>query len=173
MRLQIVDHAKQLLIHVGLAGWTLDQVAARAGCAKGLVLYHHKSRAALLGSVAAQLRRDRLERRIAALAESGPAAIDALWDVIVLEAGSGEAAAWLALITLSDPEVRLGVRLEPGEEVMLGAPLAVALSLDRGAAAVGGAALGGLDGFAIALLRGGAPDQVREAYHRFWLGLLS
>lgn len=172
MKLQIVDHAKALLIQAGLAGWTLDLVATRANCAKGLVLYHHKSRAALLGAVAAQLRRDRIARRSKALRESGPAAIDALWQVILTEATSGEAAAWLALLTLSDLPVREGVRPEAGEDAALGTPLAAALSLDREAAAVGGVAIGALDGFSVALLRGSPPDQVREAYHRFWLGLL-
>jgi AcrR family transcriptional regulator len=173
MKLQIVGHAKKLLVEAGLAGWTLDQVATRAGCAKGLVLYHHKSRAALLGAVAAQLRRDRLARRVKALQESGPAAIDALWQVILTETASGEAAAWLGLLTLTDPPVREGVRPEAGEDAALGTPLAAALSLDREAAEVGGATIGALDGFAVALLRGSAPDQVREAYHRFWLGLLA
>lgn len=173
MKLPIVAHAKDLLIETGLAGWTLERVAVRAGCAKGLILYHHRSRAALLGLVAAQLRRDRIIRRTEALRESGPEAIDALWQVIVSEVESGQAAAWLALLTLADPEVRQGVQPEAGEEALLGVPLAAALSLDREAAAVGGAALGALDGFALALLRGTTPARTREAYHRFWLGLLA
>ena len=92
MRLHIIAKAKQVLIETGLACWTLDLVASRSGCAKGLVFYHHKSRTALLALVAAQMRRDRLARRIAALTAPGPAAIDALWQTIESETASGETA---------------------------------------------------------------------------------
>jgi len=172
MKLQIVDHAAKVLIEGGLADWTLDRVAARARCAKGLIVYHHRSRAALLGQVAGQLRRQRLERRVTALASSGSDAVDNLWRVIEKETASGEAAAWLSLLTLKDPEVLAATRQSPAEDMALSAPLARALALDPDAEALGATSLAALDGFAVALLCHSPASQVREAYHRFWLGLL-
>lgn len=172
MKLEIIDHATALLIEEGLASWTLDRVAARARCAKGLVVYHHGSRAALLGQVAGALRRRRLERRTKALASSGSDAVDALWWIIEEETASGEAGAWLSLLTLRDPEIIAATRHSPSEDTTLNGPLARALALDPDAEALGATSLAALDGFAVALLGRTPVTQVRDAYHRFWLGLL-
>jgi AcrR family transcriptional regulator len=172
MKLQIVDHATDLLVEAGLAEWTLDRVAARTRCAKGLLIYHHRTRVALLGQVAARLRHHRVERRVKALERSGSDAIDALWRVIESEVASGEAAAWFSLVALRDPEVAEATRHSVAEDVTLAVPLARALSLDREAEALGAVSLAALDGFALALLQHAPATQVRDAYHRFWLGLL-
>jgi len=172
MKLPIAEHAKSLLIEAGLSGWTLEAVALRAGCAKGLVAYHHRTRSALLGAVAAQLRGDRLRRRGAALEGTGSAAIDALWTVIVDEHRSGESAAWFALLASRDPEIRLGQHAPADEATLLGRRMVTALSLETDAVAVGHTTIAALDGFAAALLQGGLVEDVRDAYHRFWLGLL-
>ena len=172
MKLEIADHAKSLLIEAGLSNWTLDAVAARAGCAKGLVAYHHRTKAALLGTVAARLRADRLASRTAALKQSGSSAIDALWRVIMDEHASGESAAWFGLLASREADVRLGQASVPAEADGLGHLLVTALSLETDAAAVGSTSMAMLDGCAAALLQGLPAEAVREAYHRFWLGLL-
>ncbi|MEO8031842.1 MAG: TetR family transcriptional regulator [Gemmatimonadota bacterium] len=172
MKLPIVDHAKSLLVEQGLSNWTIDRVATRANCAKGLVTYHHGTRNALLGAVAAQLRDDRQGRRMSALHQSGSSAIDALWAVILSEQASGQAAAWLALLASTEPEIRNGRRPLAGDAAALGRLLVEALSLEADAAAVGGTSVAAIDGFAAALMQGFPTGEVRDAYHRFWLGLL-
>ncbi|HTO73502.1 MAG TPA: TetR/AcrR family transcriptional regulator [Gemmatimonadales bacterium] len=172
MKIQIADAATQLLIEDGFDGWTLDRVAARSRCAKGLVVYHHRNRAALLAQVAGVLRRRRVERRLESLKRSGPQAIDALWQVIEAEVASGETTAWLSLLAVRDPEVVEATGRVSAEESALGPLLARALELDGDAEALIATTVAALDGFAIALLRRTPKAVVREAYHRFWLGLL-
>ena len=48
MKLRIVEASERVLIEQGLEGWTVEGVAREAGCAKGLVHYHHRTKGALL-----------------------------------------------------------------------------------------------------------------------------
>jgi len=172
MKLQIVDHAKSLLVERGLAGWNLEALAARAGCAKGLLLYHHRSKASLLAAVATQLRLERLHRRLEALRPGGPGAIDALWLLLVEDAASGRAAAWLSLVALAEPGVRECTRSTTGEIRDLGRATAEALDLEGEPVELGRVAAATLDGFGLDLLSDGHEAELRDAYHRHWLGLL-
>lgn len=172
MKLHIVDRAKNLLVTEGLGGFTFEKVAASARCAKGLITYHHRTRNSLLGEVATQLRQDRLARRLRALSNSGSPAIDALWGILEQEHSSGESAAWFSLLSQRDEEIALGRTTTAAELTALGSKLTQALSLELEAVAVGATTVAALDGFAAALLQGVPADQVRDGYHRFWLGLL-
>jgi AcrR family transcriptional regulator len=170
MKPTILTAAKLILIRHGLADWTIEEVAREAGCAKGLVNYHYKSKALLLAQVGESLRNDRLTRRLNALRGEGAAALDSLWNVLLAEARTGELAAWLALSALGDPVIAQALR-SPGDQVR---------ELERAASQAFGIPetnLGPLlesvlTGFQIALLHHHDEPGVREAYHRFWLGLL-
>jgi AcrR family transcriptional regulator len=172
MKLQIVNHATALLVERGLAGWSLDALAARAKCAKGLLLYHHRSKATLLAAVAAQLRLERHRRRVAALRPGGPAAIDALWVLLLEEATSGRSAAWLSLVALTEPGVRECTRWTVEELRELGGAAARALDLEGEVEELGRMVAAMLDGFGMNLLVDRHEVELREAYHRHWLGLL-
>jgi len=172
MKLQIIDQASALLVERGLAGWSLDALATRTGCAKGLLLYHHRSKAALLAAVAVRLRLERHRRRTAALQPGGPAAIDALWLLLVEEAASGRSAAWLSLVALAEPGVRQCTRSTVEEIQELGSATAQALDLEGEAEELGRVVAAMLDGFGMTLLVDGHEAELREAYHRHWLGLL-
>lgn len=172
MKLQIVNHASALLVERGLAGWSLDALATRAGCAKGLLLYHHRSKAALLAAVALQLRLERHRRRLAALRPGGPAAIDALWLLLIEEAASGRSMAWLSLVALAEPGVRECTRSTADEIRELGGATARALDFEGEPEEVGRVVAAMLDGFGVNLLVDGHESELREAYHRHWLGLL-
>lgn len=173
MKLQIVDHAAALLVERGFAGWSLDALAARAGCAKGLLLYHHRSKATILAAVATQLRRERQRRRLDALRPGGPAAIDALWLLLLDDAESGRALAWLSLIGLREVAVR-ECTLSTLEEIdALGKATAAALGIEGEAGELGRVVAAALDGFGLGLLTDGRQPELREAYHRLWLGLLA
>src|SRR5574337_1098965 len=166
---RIVEAATALVVEDGLERWTTQQVAERAGCAKGLVHYHFHSKWRLLAEVAATLRRARLERRIAAFQAAGSAALDRLWLVLGEETAGGYATAWIALAAAAHPDVRRAQAPEGEELRRLEAVLHAALDLSLGSPARVRAVLGVLDGFELALLRGDAPDAVREIFDPFWL----
>ena len=68
---QISGAALDVLIRDGLEKWTVSAVADQAGCAKGLVHYHHKTKEQLLGTAADQLARATAEDRLGALGTGG------------------------------------------------------------------------------------------------------
>jgi AcrR family transcriptional regulator len=172
MKLQIIDHATALLVEHGLGGWSLDALASRAGCAKGLLLYHHRSKATLLAAVATRLRLQRQHRRLEAMAPGGPAAIDALWLLLLEEASSGRGTAWLSLVSFAEPSVRECTRSTLEEIRGLGEGAGAALDLDGAPLELGRMVAATLDGFGVGLLVDGQESELREAYHRHWLGLI-
>jgi AcrR family transcriptional regulator len=97
-RSAILTAALQTLRRDGLAGFSIGAVAQRAGVAKGLVLYHHGSRARLLARCGAALAAER-ERRLAQSLAGGPgaSALDACWAELRRQEEDGTARAWLAL----------------------------------------------------------------------------
>ena len=170
---RIVDSARGVLIKKGLDRWTIDAVAREAGCAKGLVHYHHGTKARLLAEVAAQLSRRRFQQRRAALERPGAQGLDSLWEVLATNVASGTTAAWASL--LGYPLSREATGLAPSEEELraLANTIEKSLALPSLATAQALALLAALDGFEIALLSQAEPDAVHDAYHRFWLALIS
>lgn len=170
---RIVDAATDVLIDRGLDRWTVDAVARVAGCAKGLIHYHHGNKGKLLAGVAQRLYRRRLQRRKTALERPGAEGLDALWEVLGDEVESGTTAAWASL--LGYPPARHSAALAPSVEELesLAETIAQSLALPPLPAAQARALLAALDGFEIALLAGAESDAVRDSYHRFWLALIS
>jgi len=166
---KIIAAAAKVLLREGLQGWSVDLVAAEAGCAKGLVHYHHGSKKELLGRVAGQLARDRVARRMAALSESGAEALDGLWNALEGEVRSGAWAAWAALT--AEPGI-VGPTEAPTEISAFGAAVGRALDLPALSPDDARLAQAALDGFQLALARGAPGEAVHEAYHRLWLALL-
>jgi AcrR family transcriptional regulator len=167
---KIASAAERVLLEAGLPGWSIDRVAAVAGCAKGLVPYHHGSKAALLTTVGVRLTRARIDRRLAALTASGATeALDSLWEVLREEVRSGKWAAWTALAV--GPRVTL-----PPESATDLRALGDAMGGVLGMAALRPEevrlALAALDGLQLALHRGSPEELVHEAYHRLWLAFL-
>jgi AcrR family transcriptional regulator len=172
---EILNASVQTVVEDGLSGWTVDAVARRAGCAKGLVPYHHGSKQALLEATAHALADRHAAVRHRALGSrraQGTAALDALWEALRAEVDSGFFAAWLAV--LSDPALQPSVRASsaerPAELIQLAArALALApedLPLPQTVDTV-------LDGCQLRLLQGFVREQtVRDAYERLWLSLL-
>lgn len=171
-REKIMAAAESLLMQYGLHGWSVEQVARSAGCAKGLVHYHFGTRAALLAAITEVLGRERLERRIHALAPRGTAALDALWVVMREDVGRGISKAWLELGLGDSPDVRRAT--EPAAALLdafaaaSGAALESApLTRERAMALI---LL--LDGLEAGLARGAREVDLREAYDRVWLAML-
>lgn len=165
----IAEAAATVLLRDGLQKWSVDRVAAEAGCAKGLVPYHHGGKKQLLTTVAASLHQNRIARRLAALDGSGAEALDRLWDAINLEVQTGEWAAWAALIT--DPGISLPP-LDPAHLPAFAAAIGRALGIAAPTPEEARLAEASLDGFQVALHLGAPAESVHEAYHRLWLTLL-
>jgi AcrR family transcriptional regulator len=165
----IVVAATRVLLREGLQGWSVDRVAAEAGCAKGLVHYHHGTKRALLGRVGEALGRARQARRLDALDGSGADALDRLWLSLVREVRSGEWAAWAAIA--AEPGIP-GPMSPPGELPALANAIGRALDLAAPRAEDVRLAAAALDGFQLALHLGTAEESVREAYHRLCLTFL-
>lgn len=171
MKDEISDAATRVLVRDGLRGWSVDRVARTAGCAKGLVHYHHGTKRALLQAVAARLESAHWQRRVDGLAGSqGADALDTLWQALVAEVATGE---WEALLSLrSEPEFTPASTDDGPALERFSASLATALDLPRPASDEMRLVVAALDGLQLALHRGGNPVPLREAYHRLWLAVL-
>ncbi len=169
MKDRIVTGAAAVLVREGLQNWSVDRVAAEAGCAKGLVAYHHGTKKSLLGAVAARLGHRRRAGLLAALQGSGADALDRLWQELVGEVRTGE---WAARTALT---VEPGIAT-PGDSAADVAAFSTAISrvLEVPPFRPEEVRLmtAALDGFQVALHQGAPEDAIREAFHRLWLSLL-
>lgn len=96
-----MDAAIHLLRRNG--GLTVDQVAAGARCAKGLVHYHFHTKGSLLAAAASRLAGQRRSRWAEAFrADTPDAAIRRSWDLLVSESRDGTLRAWSALCAERD-----------------------------------------------------------------------
>lgn len=172
MQNKILDASASTVREVGLTRWTIDEVARRAGCAKGLVLYHHGSKKKLLEATAASVAANHHAARLEAIrGRSGAAALDSLWATLVDEVRTGWFRAWLALVAWS-PAPAGNLPAEPeNEALLLALGRSLTLPADRLPEPEALAAL--LDGVQVRLLQGDGEAQVLAAYERLWLGLLS
>jgi AcrR family transcriptional regulator len=161
----IVDH--------GLNDWTVEEVANKARCAKGLVNYHYGSKAELLRHTAEAISFNRHARRLAAVSnDRGSSALDNLWGTIVAEVRSGWFAAWLGFVA------RRGAPSPPRLEMpefgnQLRAALTRSLLLPRDSLPEPLVLAAMLDGIALRLLLDEPEDRVKDAYHRLWLGVIA
>jgi len=164
---RILGASIAILTRDGLGGWTIDEVARRAGCAKGLVNYHYKTKTELLDRSAVELLRRRRGTRLEALSNHpGGSTLDDLWAVLAEDVRSGRFAAAISLTASGLPQSPE----PPGD----GLRHAAARALDVPTSALPDDLVLGavLDGLELQLLQGMPLEAVREAYHRLWLGLI-
>lgn len=172
MKDAILGAAIEVLALHGLNNWTVEEVANRAHCAKGLVNYHYRSKQELLVRAAETLRDDRSARRLAAIGAAGTAALDRLWAALHQEVESGWFASWISLLA-ADGLLRTAAASRPVETeafaLSLGRSLGLGDQLRKQASLIQAA----LDGLQFRLLQGAPADETEEAYHRFWLAALA
>ncbi|MGQ0703647.1 MAG: TetR/AcrR family transcriptional regulator [Gemmatimonadales bacterium] len=176
MKEAILKAAIQVVVQHGLNGWTVDAVARKAGCAKGLINYHYRSKLDLLRQAAEALREDRWKARIAAVSAPPDGAgmgetLDRLWSVLVDEVRSGRFAAWLSLVSTGEP-LRAAAANPPGHVLALASSLGRSLDMGEELGSRAGAIEAGLDGLQLRLLMGARPIEVEEDYHRYWLAVI-
>ena len=171
MKDTILAAAIEVIALHGLNNWTVEEVANRAHCAKGLVNYHYRSKQELLTLAAETIRDDRCARRLAAVQASGSRALDRLWETLIQEVETGWFAAWLSLLAADDP-LRKVAASQPEEARRLAA--ALGHSLGVGSELTGRAELiqSGLNGLQLGLLQGTEVKAVEEEYHGFWLAMI-
>ena len=172
MKDTILSAAIEVIALHGLNNWTVEEVANRAHCAKGLVNYHYRSKNDLLKTAAETLRDDRAAKRRAAAVNPGSQALDRLWATLVEEVETGWFAAWTSLLG-ADAPFRKAASENPAETGAFAKALSHSLGL--GDQLVPRAALiqAALDGLQLRLLQGVPTGETQEAYHRFWLTALA
>lgn len=172
MKDAILGAAIEVITLHGLNNWTVEEVANRAHCAKGLVNYHYRSKQELLKCAAETVRDDRTARRLAAIQSSGSQALDRLWVVLVQEVESGWFAAWLSLLSADDP-LRKATAERPADTIAFASALSRSLGLGDELALQGALIQAALNGLQLRLLEGAPAAQTEEAYHRFWLTVVT
>ena len=172
MKDAILGAAIDVIALHGLNNWTVEEVANRAHCAKGLVNYHYRSKQDLLVRSSETLRDDRFARRLAAIAASGSAALDRLWTVLVQEVESGWYAAWLSLLAADGP-LRTAAAERPADMESFAKMLGRSLGLGDQLTNLAPLIQSTLDGLQLRLLQGASAAETQEAYHRFWLAAVA
>jgi TetR/AcrR family transcriptional repressor of bet genes len=171
MKDAILSAAIDVISLHGLNNWTVEEVANRAHCAKGLVNYHYRSKQDLLTLAAETLRDDRAARRLVAVQASGSRALDRLWAALITEVETGWFAAWTSLLAADDPLRRAAAERAPGSTAFVGA-LSRSLGLDDQLTRQAPLIQAALDGLELRLLQGALAPETEEAYHRFWLSVV-
>jgi TetR/AcrR family transcriptional repressor of bet genes len=171
MKDAILSAAIDVISLHGLNNWTVEEVANRAHCAKGLVNYHYRSKQDLLILAAETLRDDRAARRLAAVQASGSRALDRLWAALTTEVETGWFAAWTSLLAADDPLRRAAAERAPSSTAFVGA-LSRSLGLDDQLTRQAPLIQAALDGLELRLLQGAPAPETEEAYHRFWLSVV-
>jgi AcrR family transcriptional regulator len=172
MKETILGAAIEVIAVHGLNNWTVEEVANRAHCAKGLINYHYRSKQALLKRAAETLRDDRAAHRLAAIQVSGTRALDRLWDTLLQETESGWFAAWISLLAADDP-LRKAAAERNSDTTSFAAALGKALGLGDELVPQGARIQATLDGLQLRLLQGAPAAETEEAYHRFWLTVVA
>lgn len=171
MKDAILGAAIEVIALHGLNKWTVEEVANRARCAKGLVNYHYRSKQSLLVQVAETIRDDRAAHRLVAVQSSGAQALDRLWETLIREMESGWFAAWLSLLA-ADGALRTAASATPKSSRTFAQALGRALDLDDQLLPRAPLIEATLDGLQLGLLQGASPGATEEDYHRFWLSVL-
>ena len=168
-RQRILDAAVSVLASSGLTDWTVENVSSKAGCAKGLVLYHFGSKQALIDQIAVEVTAARWSARASALRLPPAKAIDRLWEVVSGEVTSGTFRLWLSLA--ADSTTATVATFSTSQRQQLATAAATTFRIPAADPAL--TTLPAiLDGFQLLLLQGVAEAEVREGFDSYWLELL-
>lgn len=166
----VLDQSVALVVDRGLGSWSIEAVAGGARCAKGLVLYHYRSKATLLRLTVGEIERVRWDRRFEAIAGGTPGldAIDRLWEAMVEDVDTGRFGAWVSLLTAGF----VGTGPSRGDDFR--SAVAKALGLPHESLADPASIEAMLEGMEFLLSR--APtgrEGLRTGYDRLWTSMLA
>lgn len=169
-KLRILDAAVQLRLQGARDSVTVESVAAKADCAKGLIAYHFKTKKALFEAAERAIQEQRTASWSAALRTADPqAAINACWKVVVAEARTGGRG---VVQELTDWSTKNGFPLQIGKEclgLLRRAGRAPSIPETELADLCGVT----LTGFAGALAAGADARKLEAAYAAFWASAFS
>ncbi len=176
----IVAAALALVKRHGAAGVTVGAVAEEAGCAKGLVHYHFRTKLRLWEATARRLAHERHRQWADAFKAGSPKeAIHATWELLVEESVNGTTLAWTTMF---------GPGGAVPDQAVSGAVSEFGLAVGRAASAMLerlgmrvripeseiGLLLGAVvTGAGFQLLAGVSRDDLEGAYAAAWLGILA
>jgi AcrR family transcriptional regulator len=179
-REHLLETATRILMERGSTRVTVASVAEEAGCAKGLVHYHFKTKARLWESIARHLTHARCAAWSDAFSANTPSeAVARSWELLTDESASGFALAWFSLTGPQSPLPDQMVRemMDSFREVVrtsvttLFDELSVALRIPI--PEVAELLTGVIAGMGYQLLRTESPEACENAYAAAWLGIFS
>ena len=176
----IVSSALSLVKRQGAAGVTVGAVADEAGCAKGLVHYHFKTKQRLWDATAQKLSHERNRSWAAAFKAKSPKdAIQATWDLLIAESVNGTTLAWTTMFgpgglvsdqTVSSAVSDFGHTLGQSAQAML-ERLGMRMRIPE--SEIGLLLSAVVTGAGFQLLAGSSRDDLEGAYAAAWLGILA
>ena len=176
----IIEGATAELCEKGAATATVEAVAKRAECAKGLVLYHFKTKQGLFESAGAAIAVTRATHWAMAFeGGSPPDTIDKTWSLLTTESTNGTTLAWSSLLSPIGQISDHAVKQLAGDFARVLGEAGMGLFASLGTEPrVNEDELGWLlasivTGVEAALLTGADPGVVGGAYTAAWLGVLS
>ncbi len=176
----ILESAERFIRKHGAGTMTVDAIAREAGCAKGLIHYHFKTKGGVIKGAAERLAETRKRRWTEAFDAPSPTeAIDRTWKVLTTESTDGTLRAWFSLvgskIALTEPTVKIidgvfsaGVR-DASLRMLAKNGLVSAVSTGEIGWYLGSV----IHGMGVHLLCGTPPEELEGAYAAAWAGLLS
>lgn len=174
----IVEAAAAVVRRKGAVSLTIDAVAQEAGCAKGLVHYHLKTKHALLDAVARRIAEDRIAIWTDAFRAPTPRdAIRQTWNVLTTESENGTVRGWISLLgsgalsteTASDILSQFTAALGRAASALL---LDLRLEPRVEAGALGWLLGAVIEGMGVQIIGGASTSRLEEAYAAAWLGIL-
>jgi len=176
----ILAAAARLVRLRGASVVTVGDVAAEAGCAKGLVHYHFSTKQRLWEAVADDLMRQRLENWKLAFDAGGPSeVVQQTWELLVEESANGTVLAWTSLFGPgTDVSERLASTSISEYSELLGHSVSRMLARHGAKTRVPPSEVGWLlasviSGVGFLLLGGAERGHLESAYAAAWLGILS
>jgi len=176
----IIAAAISLVKRRGASVVTVDAVATEAGCAKGLVHYHFKTKKRLWEAVAQSLARSRSEKWDAAFsAETARDAIHSTWTLLTDESVNGTILAWTTmfgpgtLVTDQTTSVSMqgfAATLGRAASTLIGR---LGMKLRIREPEIGLLLASVVSGAGFLLLAGASREDLEGAYAAAWLGVLT
>ncbi len=176
----ILESAESFIRENGAGTLTVEAIAKEAGCAKGLIHYHFKTKNGVIQAAAERLAETRKRRWTEAFTAPTPReAIDRSWKVLTDESKDGTLRAWFSLVgsklALTEPTVKhvddvfsAGIR-DASLEMLHNSGLALLVPANEVGWYLGSV----IHGMGVHLLCGTDPAELEGAYAAAWVGLLS
>ncbi|MSR06198.1 MAG: TetR/AcrR family transcriptional regulator [Gemmatimonadetes bacterium] len=176
---RVLTTAARHLKRAGISGFTLDEIAEEAGCAKGLITYHFGSKDELIHAATEEILRGNETQWLTTLrADSFETAVRQTWQTLLAEVRDGYWRAWLSLAVSRDKVIvqlvsnhaaGLSEKLQAGIESQF---RTMGLEPTVTVAELGQFLAVGLQGLGLQLATGVKPELLEGAHSALWVAVL-